>query len=484
MGQVNLFTKMSWVVIMLFFGLGCAVMSQPDTEEPQKIDLPPKANVDIPQALNPESNLGLLEKIKVEKQTGYARGYENLVNYIDFVEYIIEQVKLMIPLFDASMLEIQKACQGTKINEVCRIDSGKVSVVFDDALLSTLRSLLQVDPQMSNRLVLGEAIEYGDIEFAQYDNTHTYNYKLSIDITAFEALVYDLNLSNSKSLHVIEWSDDNNTVLSSRYSGEGDNFKKVWTISYQNKSTKERMHLYDMEFDDEPNPHYVNQYTNTFTLTKLFDLNKTYYAKYNSITNPFSFFEGRTAYKFSSYTKLTNTIGYQRYVTSEPFLSGDPLYREDSVFDNFGRLLAVTYCDEADESCRIEDKESWYSDAEDERVFDPIDKLPVAFIPLKIRGGNLRKEGSYFLLPKGVNIKEMGIDEVVVKSVGEFIYAYDATQGILYDDTYSDTLETLQLVYSKYNDEVGLSLAKHDEVAFEVVNNQDRPTIELALPKP
>lgn len=485
MNRMSIINKLSWTVLLLFFVLGCAVMSQPENEEIKKIDLPPKANVDIPNALNLDSDSGVLQKIKIEKEEGFARGYENLVEYISFVEYIIDQIKLIIPLFDHSMLDIQKECQEVKINEICSIESGKVSVVFNDELLNTLRSLLQADPQMSNRLVLGEEIKYGDIEFAQYDNNHTYNYKLSINITAFEALVYDFNTSDSKSLQVIEWSDDNNTVLSSRYSGEGDSFEKVWTISYQNEEVRERMHLYDMEFDDDPNPHYTNQYTNTFTLTKLFDVNDTYYAKYNSIINPFSFFvEGRTPEKFSSYTKLTNGNGYQRYVTSSLFESEEPLYREDSVFNSFGSLLALTYCHEGDEQCSIENPDSWYSDAEDETIFDPIAKLPVDFTPLKIRGGNLKKDGSYFLLPNELNLSEMTIDDVVVQSVGEFIYAYETTQGILYDDTYSDTLETLQVVYAKYNDEVKLPLAQHDEAPFELISNKDKPSILLALPKP
>lgn len=471
--------KLSWIVLVLFFTLGCAVMSQPENEEIKKIDLPPKVSVDIPKALNPDIDSTLLQKIKIDKQRGYAKGYLNIVEYIDLVEYVIFQIKLLIPLVDHSMLDIQKACQGTKINEICTIESGNVSIVLNEELLNRLRALFQVDLQVSNSVAIGEEIKYGDIEFAQYDNNHTYNYKLSIDITELHSIIYEHNISSYKAIQVIEWSDDNNTVLSSLYNGNGKSFDKAWTISYENEGFQERMHLYDTELDVEPLP----QFSNTFTLTKLYDVNNTYYAKYNSITNSYSYGDDtRTPEKFSSYTQLTNGNGYQRFVTSNPFVSGEPLYREDAVFDNFGKLLALTYCDEADEKCSIENPDSWYSDAEDEAVFDPITKMPVDFTPLKITGGNL-KRGSYFLLPKKLNLREMTINDVVVKSVGEFIYDYEVTQGILYDNAYSDSLETLQIVYAKYNDEVSLPLAQHDEEPFELVLDNNRPNIVLALPK-
>jgi hypothetical protein len=481
MKSIGFINRVSWTAVVLLFLFGCAVMSNPKEEEIEKISLPPKVSVDIPDALNPDTDLTKsLQKIKIDKQSGYAQGYINIVEYIDLVEYVITQIKLLIPLVDHSMLDIQKECQGTSINEVCKIEAGRVSIVLNEELLLRLRSLFQVDLQVSNRVAIGEEITYGDIEFAQYDNNHTYNYKLSIDITELHSIIYEHNISSYKAMQVIEWSDDNNTVLSSLYNGDGETFDKAWTISYENEGFKERMHLYDTEFDVDPLP----QFSNTFTLTKLYDANNTYYAKYNSITNPYSYgTDSRTSEKFTSYTQLTNGNGYQRFVTSNPYLSGDPLYREDSVFDNFGKLLALTYCDEIDEQCSIENPDSWYSDAEDETIFEPIAKMPVDFMPLKISGGNLEKDGSYFLLPKELNLSEMTIDDVVVKSVGEFIYAYEATQGILYDDAYSDSLETLQIVYAKYNDEVSIALANRNEVAFELVQASNRPTLVLALPK-
>jgi hypothetical protein len=479
MGRVGLVNKLSWIVLILFFTFGCAVMSQPEQEEPKKINLPPKVSVDIPKELNPDIDSTLLQKIKIDKQRGYARGYINIVEYIDLVEYVIFQIKLLIPLVDHSMLDIQKECQGTQINQVCTIESGKVSLVLNAELLNRLRALFQVDLQVRNSVAIGQEINYGDIEFAQYDNNHTYNYKLSIDITELHSIVYDHNISSYKAMQVIEWSDDNNTVLSSLYNGNGDSFDKAWTISYENEGFRERMHLYDTELDVEPFP----QFSNTFTLTKLYDINNTYYAKYNSVTNPYSYGDDtRTPEKFSSYTQLTNGNGYQRFVTSNPFMSGEPLYREDSVFDNFGKLLALTYCDEADEKCSIENPDSWYSDAKDEAIFDPIAKMPVDFTPLKITGGNL-KRGSYFLLPQDLNLSEMTIDDVVVKSVGEFVHAYGVTQGVLYKNSHIGKLEALQIVYSKYNDEVSVPLVNRDELAFELVVNEDRPTIELALSK-
>lgn len=474
--------KVSWAGFLLFFIVGCAVMSQSKDEELKKINLPPKASVDIPEALNPNIQTALVsQKIQIDKEEGYAQGYLNIVRYIDFVEEITKEIKLLIPVIDKSMLEIQQECQGTQVNQVCRIESGKVSTVFDDDLLQRFRTLFQVDLQMNENITLGDQIKYGDIEFAQYDNNETYNYKLSIDFTELYALLYDINFTAAKVLQVIEWSEDNATVLSSRYSGDGTSWENSWTLSYEEEELKERMHLYDVTSDVEPFP----QFTSTFTLTKLYDLNNTYYAKYNSIDNPYFYgSESRILSKFSSYTQLTNTTGYQRYVTSDVFDNEESLYREDSVFDNFGKLLALTYCSEDDEECSIENPDSWYSDAEDEAIFNPIGKLAVDFIPLTITGGNLKNEGSYFLLPADLNLSEMSIDEVVVSSVGEFIAAYDTTQGILYKDTYSDNLDRLQVVYSQYNDEVSISLAQRTENLFELVEPENRPSIELALPKP
>ncbi|GEM_PF-5195155 len=389
----------SGVLILL---IGCGVMAQPKKEEPEKLNIPQKISIEIPNTLNPDLNSSQpYQKIKIDKAEGYAQGYDNITGYIRMLEYVISKIKSSLLFADESMLEIQTKCQNTPLNQVCTIPSEEINTTITAKMIEQLNVLLQIDTELDSNFTVGEKVSFGAIEFAKYTNNPTYDYSLSLDITKLHEKIYaNQETPATKVMQVIQWSDDNNTIFSSIYQYYNDEEQMAWTINYQNETEQERMYLYNTEYDAFPLP----QTSNNFTLVKLHDLNNTYRAKYNSVYEDYSYGLGiRVPSKFGSYTEITNNNGYQRYNYTEVYDGNEYLYKEDSIFNNLGELLALTYCHQSDEQCSLSDESSWYSDAEDEHIFDPIASMPIDFIQLKVTEGNL-ENGAYFLLPSDVNL--------------------------------------------------------------------------------
>jgi len=456
---------------ILVFVLGCGLMSQPDENG---LQIPEQISVDVPKVLSDGNFSKKIEKIKVPRVEGDATGYEKVQEYISEVEAVVYEIKANLFLGNHIISDIEKRCEEVAFDNICTIPKDTLSLVVTQEVLDKLRVLVpNIFRYGDTQSLKGERLFFGVVEFIRHDDNSTYHYSLQMDMSSINGRLafYDTKKA-PRIIQLIKWSKDNNIIFSSITTKYENGLDFPWTLQYYNKPKEEEsMHLNDRTIGNSDYP----STNRLFSLTNRYDENETSIVKLNSIESQETNSEVAIE-QISSFIKLTKDLGIQKFTqTNSIFHSQSKLNREE-VFDGKGRLLATTYCDSKSSECELYDSATWYSDAEDESIFEPL--ADVNFEELKIDGGNL-KDGEYFLLPLGHNVEELTAQKVLELRVGEFTILDQTRQGVLYDINFVDKLENLQLVYAQYNDNLDALLRDKEKRLFEVIKDENLPQISL-----
>ena len=468
------------LLFILFFSIGCGLMSQPKKDE-KGLQIPEKISVDVPKVLSDGDMLKKIEKIKVPRIEGDATRYEKVKKYISEVEAVVNEIKSNLFLGNHIIADIENRCEELTFDKICTIPKGTLSLIVTQEVLDKLKLLVpNVFEYGDTKSLKGEELFFGVVEFIKHDENSTYQYSLQMDMSQINGKLafYDTKKA-PKIIQVIKWSEDTNTIFSSITTKYESGLDFPWTLQYYNTPKKEEsMHLNDRTIGNSDYP----STNRLFSLINRYDENATAIVKLNSIESQEEILVDDIE-QLSSFIKLTKDIGVQKFTQTDSISVPNfddnsqilKLNREE-IFDGEGKLLATTYCNTESNECELYDSSTWYSDADDESIFEPL--ASVNFEELKIVDGNL-KEGEYFLLPLGHNIDELTAQKVLELRVGEFTILNNTRQGVLYDVSFGDKLEKLQLIYAKYNDNLDALLRDKDKRLFEVIKDEDLPQISL-----
>jgi hypothetical protein len=283
------------------------------------------------------------------------------------------------------------------------------------------------------------------------------------------------NDSNQTNIQDINWVEDDSRVLSATLSRSKTTnnltIEIPISIYYDNTSVTQEEMFVNVKFHNlaEPEPlsnghlslkeSKVGEKKTILEMHRLApDVSESLYAELNEERNGFGIFN-------MLFFNVLDTILYD-------------------IYTNTGVLLAQTGCsvasylDDDTRLCTFDDFSSWFGTTEDETIFEPITTLNRAFKDLKVKGGNL-KNGDYFLLPPELNVTALTLREVSEKAVGMFINLKEQSRGSLYDLNYVDTLESLQVVYLQYNDDVKISTTQRVLPEFEILAQEDKPIFSI-----
>lgn len=474
---MNNFHKLfiSTVLVVIW---GCGVHQNPDKED--QIFIPEKISVEIPELLSSTSNEKNAKQQKIEEEFfgGEATGYQDVQNYIAFLEDTIKGIKFNIIIGNSSIVKIQSICKSIPIDEICTIPANTLFVTIDKSLIEQYETFFPDSFDIDEDSV-GKEVPYDLVEFVKHDENSTYQYDIQLKMTEiFKALYTKEYISDANVTSVVQnvkWSDNNNTILSSISYGRDDNTSIDWTVHYENRpDIEEHMHLHDKVVENIPEESSMVN----FDLTSKYDVNETSIYKFNEINEKFSVGEGTLSLNtYSAYGELTKGNGFQTFSQTEiDETFGDSKIRTQEIFTNSGELIATTYCSSFDEACNIFEPSSWYIESEDEISFEHVEA--VSFDELNITSSIL-KEGEYFLLPLNYDTSLLTAQAVLDDNVGTFIVFKGLNQGALYDRTYLNDLETLQIVYARYNDNLAKNLSQKSSVLFEVLLESEKPKIQL-----
>ena len=143
----------------------------------------------------------------------------------------------------------------------------------------------------------------------------------------------------------VQWSEDNNTVLSTLDTGYEEEVSEYpWTLHYKKQpNIEETMHLFHKELVSLQPSMMFN-----FDLTTKDDQNRTTIFKMNEIQEGFSF--DSTPYSsLSSYGEVHGDKGVERYSLNQyDNIYGNSKYLQDEIFDANGTNVASTYCFESE----------------------------------------------------------------------------------------------------------------------------------------
>lgn len=470
MTKINVVTV--FLVVSIF--IGCGVMAQP--KEDNKLQLPEKVSVDVPKVLRDKNSTKQIEKIKVDRIEGEATGYTKVQEYITEVETVVNEIKSNLFLGNQIMGDVENYCEGTVLNAICTIPNQTLSLLVGDDTIETLRLLVPAFFEFGNPATLkGEELFFGVVEFVRHDANDTYQYSLQMDMSEINGRLAFYDTKNApKIIQLIKWSEDENRIFSSITTKYENGLDFPWTLQYYNNpNDEESMHLNDRTIGN-------NDYPSTsriFSLAKKYDEKETSFVKLNSIESE-TLNLGTSIEQLSSFIKLSNEGGVQKFTQTNNFLNTHSKTNREEVFDTNGTLLATTYCINStiDSGCQLYDPATWYIDTDDELIFDAISEVYLE--ELKIDNGNL-KDGEYFLVPVGEDVTKLTAQEVLELRVGEFTVIEERRQGVLYDISLVDKLDGLQIVYTKYNDNLDALLVNKENVLFEVISKENRPEISL-----
>ena len=467
-----------WIAILII--IGCGVQNNP--KEEQTVFIPEKISVTIPNALK-ESTIPITKsskrsKIEVEPNGGDSEGYKHLTDNTFVIDSIITDIKFNIVLENRVMPSIQKLCKDTPLNRVCPIPTNSIMLNITETLISEYEKFYPKQFNINENIV-GKSIPFDAIEFVRYDNNHSYQYALNVNLTQiynqFFTKEYIFDANYKYMIQNVQWSEDNNTVLSTLDTGYEDNVSEYpWILHYKKEPTiQETMHLFHKELVslEEPSSMF------NFDLTRKNDQNKTTIFKLNEINERFSF-DSVSHSSLSSYGELHADKGFERYSLNQyNNVYGDSKYWQDEVFDANGTNIASTYCSDSEyDECSLYDTSTWYIDTNDSSLFEPF--KAIGFNELKITGGNL-KEGEYFLMRPDFNLSNPTAQEVLAQNIGNFLVFKEFKQGAIYDKNFIDKLNDLPILYAKYNEVLKVPLALREPTLFDKVTDLDAPKLSL-----
>ena len=483
-----IFLKLFIIIAIVIIGCGVHVTEEKTVYIPEKISVEiPKLLIEPSDQQNNYYKRSKQEKIFVEPEGFNSEGYKHLNDNLYLLDAIINDIKFHIYLENTVMPKIQFLCKDTPLNQVCTLPANSVELNVSENLV-TVYDTFYPDELRIDENIVGKTIPFGKIEFVKYDKNQIYQFAMNVNLTEIERRLYakeyifeEDELKNF--IQNVQWSEDNQTVfssLSNSFKGEKDTYP--WTIHYQNEpNSAENMHIFHRESSTAPQ---ILSSTYNFDLKTKYDENKTTTFALNDIYERF-LYNQPYQYALSSYGQANKFIGFERYsLTQFDDEYGDTKHREDEIFDLNGTSIARTYCSQSSyryegyeaETCELSDPKTWYIDTKDESLFEPFKQIE--FNELQITKGNLTN-GEYFLMASDFNSTNPTAQDVLKERVGSFVVIEEKRQGAIYDKTFINKLNSLQILYANYNENLKVPLEQRDTKLFKVIKGENRPILTL-----
>lgn len=450
------------------------VTSLTETNTSTKI-VPEKINITIPKGLKRRRRVVILvntPKVSFQKTTDSIEsyGYEQLRSTIEEAENTIKGVKKNMIYLGGMMPDIQTACEGTSINELCTISAGQISLTIDSSVHSALEELEAEFDDIEDEkgiLPLNTVLPIGKILYTQFDNNHTYQQDAVVDL---KPTFSDLNITVTKLLETIRWSEDNKSIET--ISDVDDEFGTFYMhLTYAKKDDNSSFMRINNEFTNPAVDGFAaSKGQFSITLQELNDVNKTV-----KITSSGKYSDGTFNDSFNSSGQISSNGGY---LNSTGTFDGNSNYAEKETFDTNGSLLQSKYCDESvGENCSITDESTWHTFDDDlgidddnfsEEEFQNDNSNSTDSTELIVTGGTFI-DGICEILPSDFSLT---LDKNLFESsIGNIFKFENEQKGVLYDSDFKNQLGTLKIFC--VNNQGNIAELSEENRPLLTINNGD-----------
>lgn len=500
--------------LLLLLGCGGNSSSQSSTAT---VQVPLKVNIEMPEVISISDDelreyLGTQEKLTTLDRLNKESNYKELKPIMWKIEQLFNEAKFNIFIVNSIMKTIEEECREEALNELCTIPKESIEFLFTQENINQLIQYVGRDKigKVNQETLLGESVLLGEIEFIRYDENSTYAYALMIDSTETETKFFSIK-EDTVHKRTIKWSEDNNKVFYASSSKQttstlSDTINQ--TFHYQNTpnvgesahitlfsriraqsslgKSSEKNDIFDLTKEHNSSDIFIKIHTMTQDEVDVdavaMDLSQKYAHFYIS--------DGK-GYFDSDVQGETPIIGEDGFFTYN-FIAE----RAQQIFNKEGIIVDRRYCPEFDgpfiystlSECRYENPLSWLKEeGHSPSSFEPFEKFYFRELSIWMMYEAL-KSGEYFLIPPDVNLTNITIEELMKESVGSFVVyqGFLQAQGFIYkkgygetqsaawfDDTIREKLDALQIVRSKYNQDLNLSLGNRKEVFELIVRTED-----------
>jgi len=455
--------KILLIISSLLVFIGCQLMNKNSNKS---IRLPQKVTIQLPKLLS-RKNLKQEkrnQKIIIENTAlgEYAVGYQFIKMNLSFFEDIDSIMTSQLFFIDKIMNKIQKKCLNTHMNQSCKIE--EISIRITPSLFKEYQFFLNKKEDPINIEQGGEII-FKKLEFIHNDSIHLYTYNLKFN---FGERYLEDNIKEA--VQKVQWSNKNNSVLSSLGTKKLDSTQELITI-YYNQTEKEEMNFHLREIN-LPNDIDINL---DFNILKE---NANYIVKALNIQEEEEE-KNKDLFVVSTYIKLNNNGGFDiiNMDIKEENSNNNIQYAQHDTFDSEGHVVNLSFCLEYFEECSINNQETWFSNIEE----SVIKNMPKYFDKITIEGEYHLENGVYYLLPNNTNFDKLSLDFVAKHKIAEFLSLKNSIAGVLYKREYSKQLNDLQLVYAQYDENIFTNISKQKKQFFKLIPKQDKPNFIIKI---
>jgi hypothetical protein len=435
----------------------------PPTES-EKISVPKKIGVVIPNALNKSSTTSTAQKSGEAAVTASpSMGYLQLIDSVSELSLTKKSIEIELLVIAHIMSDITQYCANTPLDTTCTIPKGELTLTFNNELVNEIK---EIEPNITG--LEGQTQVLDKIEFTQNNDTQAFQY------------TFKIYAENDTSNSSIQWSKDEKHIRSAYEGYENSKLTFTSSINYDELSNaNKKMTVNDtfMNPDGEKETFHFN----------IVDKGNEYYTIEASENFEFG--------KFSSLGELSKKGGYLVFTG----IYDDEKFSEKEIFDAEGNLLSSSFCNSSIE-CTFDDTTTWQTSGvenpsieEDFEIDNDIDDLEYYdYTPLKVTGGNLQGE-LYFLLDPALLAQDIGIEEMstsmIEKALVGDIYNFNGEMvGSLYNNKHSKSLASLVLVEVIFANNIDNNTpiaadatqnSTYAEPTYKAVSKADTPTLTV-----
>ena len=447
------------IIIPFFIGCGGGSSTQPLSSSEEEIRIPENLSIDIPKIFVLDEDL-TQEFFKINSKQIIEEVFIESINY----KIAFQDKETSILAANYALDDILSHCKDTPINTACEIPKETITFTISQNFIDELLSIgTLLSNSIDRQILLNETVSLGEVQFTQYDDSHSYQYQLKIDLTALDDIIFGTDTNNS---YNFQWSKDNSKLIylySQRFEDQEIYFNK-WTYQ-QVSETSKQVSIVSRNLGDEE----VSDNLSFETFTQNDESNITYLSTLNKMYIEEIAGELFTD-QFLTQLLLTNDGGfnfYNRsyYLSSE--LSNRGIYED--LFDNNGTVFSSIGCLLEDTECNLYDPSTW----QESQAYSSL--IDINYKDLNIEGGEL-KEGVYYFLPSDFN-KTLTIENVVVSEIGNFMVYKNQRQGTVNKKAYQNNLDTLKIVYIKDTHSNNIFSEDLNDEPFEYVSKEQMPQL-------
>ena len=419
----SLLTNFLLIFLIFFAFLGCGDNS---LYKELNISLPSNITITLPRKLEPNhkmltalSNKSYTYETMQSKIIGYRDKSMNMQNHIHLLRKILPS--------------INKICQDTPSEVNCSIAGSDLPFKLTPPELRNLRRQYRGEIAWD----IDKPLYFGDIIYKHYQKDEQEYSLLEVDLLPFYQSIKNKNSSNNddedkhiKQQQTVVWTNAKSDDVLSILEENSKNYKEKIQTHYLKNQKGEALLQAIYESSSTLYGNFINKEFYTFIQNN--DINNSYTFKLDSLS------------QYTDETSVTHQYGQLSDKTGFHVNSASNNSQIIVFFDQAGTELGQYGCGSYDE-CTLEDKISWNNGNEFENNASILDKKFQLNIR-NIRGtANQIKEGRYLLFSPKTEPTNLSTLQKELKSIGNFIVFQNNIYGVLYDLSYANYLNTIQV---------------------------------------